>query len=141
MFVKTNHLFKNSDHKLDLAKPKILETARNRIKLFFLETLFIDKLKPDINVDRSSITLYLFNTRYCFFVFAFFLFTPRVGLNLNFEFESVHEVLINLNSTFSKAMKLNLNLVFSMSMNLNLVTSHSDKTTDKVGKRNNNVET
>ena len=45
-------------------------------------------------------------------------------MNLNFEFESVHELLINLNlnSTFAKSMNLNLNLnlVFSKSMNLNL---------------------
>ena len=47
----------------------------------------------------------------------------RVGLNLNFEFESAHELLMNLNSTFAKSM--NLNLVFSKSMNLNLVFSQS----------------
>ena len=58
----TNHLYENSDHKIDFAKPKILRTARNRTKLFILETLSIDKLKPDINVDQSLITLYLFNT-------------------------------------------------------------------------------
>ena len=57
----TNHLYQNSDHKIDFAKPKILGTARNRTKLFILETLSIDKLKPDISVDQSSITLYLFN--------------------------------------------------------------------------------
>ena len=44
----TNHLYENSDHKIDFAKPKILGTARNRTKLFILETLRIDKLKPDI---------------------------------------------------------------------------------------------
>ena len=41
----------------------------------------------------------------------------RVGLNLNFEFESAHELLMNLNLTFAKSM--NLNLAFSKSMNLN----------------------
>ena len=41
----------------------------------------------------------------------------RVGLNLNVEFESAHEILVNLNSTFAKS--INLNLVFSKSMNLN----------------------
>ena len=51
----------------------------------------------------------------------------RVGLNLNFEFESSHELLMNLSLTFPKSMNLNLvfsnlnlNLVFSQSMNLNL---------------------
>ena len=49
----------------------------------------------------------------------------RVGLNLNFEFESAHELLmnLNLNSTFAKSM--NLNFDFSKSMNLNLVFSNS----------------
>ena len=47
----------------------------------------------------------------------------EVGLKLNFEFESAHEILMNLNSIFAKPM--NLNLVFSKSMNLNLVLSKS----------------
>ena len=43
-----------------------------------------------------------------------------VGLNLNFEFESTHKLLMNLklNSTLAKSM--NLNLVYTKSMNLNL---------------------
>ena len=57
----TNHLYENFDHKIDFAKPKMHGTARNRTKLFVLETLSINKLKPDINVDQSLITLYLFN--------------------------------------------------------------------------------
>ena len=46
----------------------------------------------------------------------------RVGLNLNFEFESTHKLLMNLklNSTLAKSINLNLNLVFTKSMNLNL---------------------
>ena len=53
------------------------------------------------------------------------LVETRVGLNLNFEFESAHELLmnLNLNSTFPKSM--NLNFDFSKSMNLNLVFSQS----------------
>ena len=66
----TNHLYENSDHKIDFAKPKILGTARNRTKLFILETLSIDKLKPDINVDQSLITVCLFNTWLFFFLFS-----------------------------------------------------------------------
>ena len=42
----------------------------------------------------------------------------RVRLNLNFEFQFAHELLMNLNSTFTKSM--NLNLIFAKSMNLNL---------------------
>ena len=56
-----NHLYQNSDHKIDFAKPKILGTAWNQTKLFILGTFSSDKLKLDINVDQSSITLYLFN--------------------------------------------------------------------------------
>ena len=43
-------------------------------------------------------------------------------MNLNFEFKSAHEFLMNLylNFVFSKLMNLNLNFVFSKSMNLNL---------------------
>ena len=45
-----------------------------------------------------------------------------VRLNLNFEFESAHELLMKLNMNlkliFAKSM--NLNLVFSKSLNLNL---------------------
>ena len=65
----TNHLFETSDHKIDFATPKILGTARNRSKLFISETLSIGKLKPDINVYQSLITLHLFNTWHCFFLF------------------------------------------------------------------------
>ena len=63
----------------------------------------------------------------------------KVGLNLNFEFESAIELLINLNLnfvfsksmnlnlnlSFSKSMNLNLNFVFSTSMNLNILIKHS----------------
>ena len=45
----------------------------------------------------------------------------RVGLILNFRFESAHELLMNLNSTSAKSINLNLSLVFSKSMKLNLV--------------------
>ena len=48
----TDLLFFNFDHEVDFAKHKILGTARNRNKLFILETLSIYKLKPDINVDH-----------------------------------------------------------------------------------------
>ena len=57
----TNNLFENSDHKINFAKPKILGTARNRTTLFILETLSVDKLTPDINLDHLSIILCLFN--------------------------------------------------------------------------------
>ena len=61
-----------------------------------------------------------FYLRSCFLTFAELC---RVGLNLNFEFESAHELLmnLNLNSTSAKSMNLNLNSVFSKSMSLNLI--------------------
>ena len=50
--------------------------------------------------------------------------TNRVGLNLNFELECAHELLMNLNLIFAKSMNLNLilTLVFSKSMNLNRIS-------------------
>ena len=50
-------------------------------------------------------------------IYGYTLYT-RVGLNLNFEFEFAHELLMNLTLTFIKSM--NLNLIFAKSMNLNL---------------------
>ena len=47
----------------------------------------------------------------------------RVGLKLNFEFESAHELCMNLNFVFSKSMILNF--VFSKSINLNILIKHS----------------
>ena len=49
----------------------------------------------------------------------------RVGLNSNFEFESAHEFLMNLNLNFVFSKSMNLNFVFSKSMNLNFVFSKS----------------
>ena len=48
----------------------------------------------------------------------------RIGLDIKFEFESAHELLmnLNLNSTFAKSINLNLSLVFANSMNMNLNT-------------------
>ena len=90
-------------------------------KLFCSRSLSVFKYFP------RPFTGKIINTASCVFV-------VRVGLNLNFELESAHELLmklnLNLNSTFaklmnlnlafSKSMNLNLNLVFSQSMNLNL---------------------
>ena len=43
-----------------------------------------------------------------------------LGLNLNFEFESAHKLLmhLNLHSTFAKSMNLNLNVLIKHSTNL-----------------------
>jgi len=55
----SDHLYKNSNHNVDFANPKILATARNRTKLLILETVKIYKINPEINVDQLSIPLYL----------------------------------------------------------------------------------
>ena len=41
----------------------------------------------------------------------------RVELNLNFEFESAHELLMNLKLTFTKSMNLSLKSLSKHSMN------------------------
>ena len=64
----TNHLFENSNHRIDFAEPKLLNTARNQTKLFILETLCFDKLKP---FDQPSITLYQYLFRAWFACFFF----------------------------------------------------------------------
>ena len=57
----SEHLANNTGHKIDFDNPKILCTARNRTKLLILETLKINRLNPQINVDQFSIVMYLFN--------------------------------------------------------------------------------
>jgi len=52
----------NTKHAIDFTNPKILGTACNRTKLLILETLKIHKMKPQVNVDQSSVVLYLFST-------------------------------------------------------------------------------
>ena len=105
----TNHLYENSDHKIDFAKPNILGTARNQTQLFILETLSIDKLKPDINVDQSSITLYLFNT-WLFFVFILFSHSLHCA--------SITELLSVLSSGTSDCLHQQVLLNFSAMYNL-----------------------
>jgi len=53
----------NTKHLIDFTNPKIpiLGTTCNQT-LLILEMLKIHKMKPQINVDQSSIVLYLFNT-------------------------------------------------------------------------------
>jgi len=57
----SDHLQKHSDHHIDFKNPKILGSARNRTKPLILEILKIKKLNPGINVDQSSMPLFLFN--------------------------------------------------------------------------------
>ena len=55
------HLMDNPDHKVDFAKPNILSSSGDSARLLILESLFIQKFEPLLNVDSKSAPLYLFN--------------------------------------------------------------------------------
>ena len=55
------HLMDNPDHKVDFAKPNILSNSGDSARLLILESLFIQKYEPLLNVDSKSAPLYLFN--------------------------------------------------------------------------------
>ena len=51
----------NPSHKLDFHNPQILTSCRDKHKLLILESLYIQLLKPNLNLDSSSYPLRLFN--------------------------------------------------------------------------------
>ena len=51
----------NPDHKVDFAKPNILSSSGDSARLLILESRFIQKYEPLLNVDCKSAPLYLFN--------------------------------------------------------------------------------
>ena len=53
------HLMDNPDHKVDFAKPNILSSSGDSARLLILESLFIQKYEPLLNVDSKSAPLYL----------------------------------------------------------------------------------
>ena len=55
------HLMDNPDHKVDFAKPNILSSSGDSARLLILESLFIQKYEPLLNVDSKSAPLYLSN--------------------------------------------------------------------------------
>ena len=55
------HLMYNPHHKVDFAKPNIPSSADDSARLLILESLFIQKYEPLLNVDSKSAPLYLFN--------------------------------------------------------------------------------
>ena len=55
------HLIDNPDHKVDSAKPNILSSSGDSARLLILESLFIQKYEPLLNVDSKSTPLCLFN--------------------------------------------------------------------------------
>ena len=58
----SKHLTDNPDHKIDFDKTEIMAQTNHWRKLLITKTLLIQKHNPNLNVDRTSIPLYLFNT-------------------------------------------------------------------------------
>ena len=56
------HLVGNPNHKINFDSPEILGHSNNRRKLRIEETLLIQKIQPQINLDGASQRIYLFNT-------------------------------------------------------------------------------
>ena len=57
----TKHLLDNPEHTIDFEHPEILASASNLKELMIKETILIQQHRPDINVDDSSLPLYVFN--------------------------------------------------------------------------------
>jgi len=58
----TNHLMETNDHYIDFENVTVLFQASNWRKLLIKETLYyMQQKQPQLNVDKSSLPLYLFN--------------------------------------------------------------------------------
>ena len=57
----SEHLIENPDHRIDFNNVNSLAHSNNWRKLLIKETLLIRNQKPSLNIDQSSVTLYLFN--------------------------------------------------------------------------------
>ena len=51
----------NPEHTIDFEHPEVLASASNLKELMIKETILIQQHRPDINVDDSSLPLYVFN--------------------------------------------------------------------------------
>ena len=58
----SKHLTDNPNHKIDFDKTEIIIQTNHWRKLLITETLLIQKHNPNLNADRTSIPLYLFNS-------------------------------------------------------------------------------
>ena len=56
------HFVRNPNHKINFNSPQILNHSNNRRKLRIKETLLIQKIQPQINLDGASQPIYLLNT-------------------------------------------------------------------------------
>ena len=61
LFRWENHFRENPDHTIDFYNPLILAQETNWRKLRIKKTLYIQKLQPQLNSDKASHPLYLFN--------------------------------------------------------------------------------
>ena len=57
----SQHLKNNPDHRMNFHSPEILAHSNNIRKLRIKETLLIQNLQPQLNIDDSSNPIYLFN--------------------------------------------------------------------------------
>ena len=57
----SQHLKNNPDHTMNFHSPEILAHSNNIRKLRIKETLLIQNLQPQLNIDDSSNPIYLFN--------------------------------------------------------------------------------
>ena len=57
----SQHLKNNPDLSMNFHSPEILAHSINIRKLRIKETLLIQNLQPQLNIDDSSIPIYLFN--------------------------------------------------------------------------------
>ena len=57
-----DHLYSNPNHSIDFKNPKILAKDEYLNKLLIKETLLIQQTNPQLNTDKFSHPLYLFNT-------------------------------------------------------------------------------
>ena len=58
----TKHLWQNLDHHIDFNNPVVLSHASNWHKLLIKETVLTQEKQPQLNIDKTSTSLYLFNT-------------------------------------------------------------------------------
>ena len=59
----SKHLTDNPYHNTDFDEREIMAHTNHWRKLLITETLLIQKHNPNLNVNRTTISLYLFNTR------------------------------------------------------------------------------
>ena len=58
----TNHLLENPSHIINFDSPDILCSSCSVNELLIKETLLIQLYQPDINIDVSSLPLFVFNS-------------------------------------------------------------------------------